>query len=79
MWQAQSLGRLACLDVLQREEVSLSSGGPLAMTILSSRGFSARAAEPCLARLGSPGLSIKTSSREQSTWWREVLVAEQPS
>lgn len=79
MWQAQRLGRLACLDTLQREEVCLSSGGPLAMTILTSKGFSARATEPCSARLGSPGLSIKTPSREQSTWWRKVLVAEQPS
>lgn len=79
MWQTQRLGRLVCLAALQREEVCLSSGGPLAMTILSSKGFSARAAEPCSARLGSPGLSIKTSSREQSTWWRKVLVAEQPS
>ena len=68
---------LASLDPRQGEELYPSSGGPSGVVILSSKGFCARAADQGLARLGNPGLGIKMSSREQSTWWRAVLAAEE--
>lgn len=66
---------LASLDPHQGEELYPFSGGPSGVAILPSKGFCARAADQGLARLGNPGLGIKMPSREQSTWWRAVLVA----
>ena len=80
MWQAQSLGRLQQLGLPgspSRRGIVSFLWRSFRHDHLSSKGFCARAADQGLARLENLRLGIKISSREQSTWWRVVLVAEQ--